>query len=133
MSRARFSSIPLDRLVLLIALDGVKTHVLTNAQHERSGLLADNVADPGALKRGPKELPLKPGEWNTVVLTIKGSLATVALNGVDVFEQTLDSGNSREFGLFHFADETEVRCAKRVAQRTLVGSRRGPPALAEAE
>jgi hypothetical protein len=99
----------LDRLVLLLDPDGVKLHWLTDAQHDRTGLAPDNVIVEPENRRGPTELPLRPREWNCVKLTLAGDTITIRVNGELVYERELERTNQRSFGLFHYADETEVR------------------------
>ena len=54
-------------------------------------------------------LPLKPKAWNQATLALKGDTLTLRLNGEPIHERTIERSSSRLFGLFHFADETEVR------------------------
>jgi hypothetical protein len=100
----------LDRVVFLLDPAGVKTHWLTDEQWDRTRLDATNASDDPATKRllnGP--LPLKPDDWNTVTLAFTGPVVRLSLNGTPIAERTLESWNSRTFGLFHYADQTEAR------------------------
>jgi tetratricopeptide (TPR) repeat protein len=99
----------LDRLAFLLEPDGVKVHWLTDAQYDRTGLAPDNAAVEKDSRRGPDALPLKPNAWNRVKLSLAGDTATLALNDTVVYERKLEPTNQRFFGLFHYADETEVR------------------------
>lgn len=97
------------RLALMLEPDGVKRHWLTDAQYERTGLAADNVAVEPECRRGPATLPLKAKAWNRVTLALAGDTITLRVNGELIYARALEPTNLRNFGLFHFADETEVR------------------------
>ena len=120
----------LDRLAFLIEPDGVKIHRLTDGAFERTGLAPDNIADEPENRRGPASLPLKPNAWNRLVLSLAGDKVTLELNGQPIYERTLEPTNQRSFGLFHYADETQVRVRNVTYQgnwpRTLPESLRPP-------
>jgi Protein of unknown function (DUF1583)/Protein of unknown function (DUF1581) len=99
----------LDRLAFLLEPDGVKVHLLTDGAYERSGLTADNARDESEFRRGPASLPLKPAAWNQLVLTVTGDKVALELNGQPIFERPIEPVNQRTFGLFHYADQTQVR------------------------
>ncbi len=99
----------LDRLAFLLAPDGVKVHRLTNDKFDRTGLAPDNATAEPAHRRGPERVPLKARDWNRVKLAVAGDKVSLRLNDVEVYERPLEPTNQRAFGLFHFADETEVR------------------------
>jgi hypothetical protein len=99
----------LDLLTFLLEPDGVKVHWLTDAQYERSGLRPDNAATETDNVRGPASLPLKPKDWNRLTLSLKGDRVTLRLNQTEIYAQPLESSNQRIFGLFHYADESDVR------------------------
>jgi hypothetical protein len=99
----------LDRLVLLLHPDGVNVHWLTDGIHDRTGLLPDNLMVEAANRRGPEKLPLKGRAWNRLRLSLAGNKLTLRLNDVEVYLRELEPTNQRLFGLFHYADETEVR------------------------
>ena len=42
-------------------------------------------------------------------MTLVGDTVKLMLNDVDVYECPVASTNQRQFGLFHYADETDVR------------------------
>lgn len=99
----------LDRLTFLLEPSGVRVHWMTDAQYERNGLLPDNVFDEPQNRRGPAQIPLKPGSWNKLKLALTDDVVSIALNGVEVYQRKLEMANQRNFGLFHYVDETEVR------------------------
>jgi hypothetical protein len=49
-------------------------------------------------------------------ITLTGDLVTLSLNGVEVYQRTLEATNQRFFGLFHYSDQTDVR-VRRVTWR----------------
>ena len=51
----------------------------------------------------------RPRAWNRLKLSLAGDTVTLELNGAVVYERPLEPTNQRLFGLFHYADETEVR------------------------
>ena len=99
----------LDRLAFLLEPDGVKIHGLTNGAFERNGLAGGNTRDEPENRRGPASVPLKPDAWNSLALSLAGDKVTLELNGQAIYERSLEPTNQRTFGLFHFADETQVR------------------------
>lgn len=99
----------LDRLAFLLRPDGVRIHWVTDGKHDRSDLSPANVYDEPANRRGPEQLPLKPGDWNHLQLRLNDDTVTLSLNRQVVYERTLQPTNQRTFGLFHFADETQAR------------------------
>ncbi len=94
----------LDRMVCLLEPDGVKIHWLTDGRWDRTGLTADNVEETVA-----KPLPLKAGDWNAVAFRTKGDTLTVELNGEAILTRAIEPTNLRHFGLFHYANESNVR------------------------
>ncbi len=99
----------LDRLAMMLDPKGVKLHWLTDGKYDRTELAPDNVVDEPRDRRGVASLPLKPDAWNRATLSLKGDVVSLALNGDLVFERVLEPTNGRQFGLFHYADETEAR------------------------
>ena len=127
----------LDRMVCLIEPDGVKIHWLTDGRWDRTGLTADNVDPPnvavslrdtnadratggqttknvdrasaGASRSDAATVPLKPREWNSIKFRTKGDTLTIELNGDVVFTHNIEPTNLRHFGLFHYANESDVR------------------------
>ena len=97
------------RMAFLMEPDGVKLHWLTDAQWDRTGWAPDNVVVEPAHRRGPALLPLKNDTWNELQLTVVGDTVRVTLNEVDVYEAPIPPTNQRQLGLFHYADETDVR------------------------
>ena len=97
------------RIAFLLEPEGVKAHWMTEGGRDLSGLAADNaVVEPGN-RRGPATLPLKPAQWNAVRLAVDGAKVTLELNGQVVYERVLEPAIGREFGLFHYKDQTAAQ------------------------
>jgi Domain of unknown function (DUF1583_N) len=99
----------LDRLTFLLEAEGVKIHWLTDGAYERSGLAPENSRNEPNNRRGPAFLPLKPGAWNRLTLSLAGDRVALELNDQAIYERTLEPINQRSFGHFHYADLTHVR------------------------
>lgn len=99
----------LDRLVFILAPERVRIHWLTDGRYDRTDVPPDNILDEPRNRRGPTPLPLRIGEWNHVRISITGDLASVELNDQLIYERELEPTNRRTFGLFHYADRTELR------------------------
>jgi len=97
----------LDRLVCLLEPDGVKVHWLTDGRYDRTGLLPGNVTVEAG--RGPQTLSLKPQAWNSIRLVVAGDTLTIFLNDKPVFVRPIEPTNLRQFGLFHYVNESSAR------------------------
>ena len=99
----------LDRMAFVLKPDGIRIHWITDSKWDAGEVRPDNlIAEPGS-HRGPAELPLKPDAWNQMTVAVDGSTVALTLNSTLIYEDTLDLNNHRTFGLFHFADQSEVR------------------------
>ena len=101
-----------DRLAMLLEPDGVKLHWMTEFNENASftkGLSLDNSIVDAASRRGPVAIPLMSKEWNKVQITLKDDTVALSLNGVLIFERSLESANNRQFGLYHDKHATSVR------------------------
>ena len=98
----------LGRAAFLLDPDGVKLHWQTDAQFERTGLEPDNVTVEKECQRGGRLL-LKSAAWNTMKLAIKGDVLTLSLNDALVYERTIEASNQRQFGLFRYGGDCDVR------------------------
>lgn len=120
----------IDRMAWILKPEGVRIHWITDNQWDSSEVSPDNLTDVPANHRGPAALPLKPDAWNPMTVTVKGSEVALRLNDQLVYECQLDANSSRTFGLFHFADQTQVR----VRNVTMSGNwPKRLPAVAEQE
>ncbi|MEQ9408942.1 MAG: DUF1583 domain-containing protein [Fuerstiella sp.] len=99
----------IDRLCLLMTKQGVRVHWLTDGAFDRTGISPDNQTDEPENRRGPSQLPLRPDAWNRVTVSLTGNRLSLMLNRELVYERDLDPHNQRRFGIFHFADRSEVR------------------------
>lgn len=99
----------LDRLCLLLGPEGVRVHWLTDGKFDRTGLPPDNVVDEPENRRGSGELPLHAGQWNRVRLATTGDTVSLSLNRELVYQRRLEPTNQRTFGLFYYADRSELR------------------------
>jgi len=99
----------LDRLVFLLHPSGVREHWITDSKYGPVELRPDNVSDAASNRRGKGNMPLMVGKWNRLVLSLRGSTASVQLNGQLVYECKLEPLNRRTFGLFHYAGATQAR------------------------
>jgi hypothetical protein len=95
----------IGRMAMILRPDGVRLHWITDAQWDRTGLAPDNMT----ATEHAHELRLKPDDWNQVTVRLVGDSVTLLVNAETVFERELEPSIRREFGLFHFADQTEAR------------------------
>ena len=91
----------LDRLAFLIKPDGVRLHWMTEGDNEWTGLTPDNEITEPDNRRGPPSVPLKPGDWNDMTVTVREETVQLALNGVVIYERRLERANDRLFGFYH--------------------------------
>lgn len=106
----------LDRLAFMIDPDGVRIHWITDGRFDPSETPPDNILDEPKNRRGPAQLPLLKDAWNHMRLSLVGSTVTLELNDQPIYERELESNNRRTFGLFRYADQTEVRVRNVVMQ-----------------
>ncbi|WP_422924867.1 DUF1583 domain-containing protein [Singulisphaera sp. PoT] len=99
----------LGRLAFILAPKGVSLHWLTDGEYDRTGLAPGNETPDPSGRRGPEQLPLKAGDWNRLKLTVEGNKVGLILNDVPIYERELEADNSRLFGFFHYAEETDCR------------------------
>jgi hypothetical protein len=109
----------LGRVAFLLEPDGVRLRWLTEGgEDDWTGLPPDNARDVPEHRRGPKPLPLKAGDWNTLAVKLGDAAATLELNGVAVYEYPLSPTDGRAFGLYH----DKARTATRVRNVVLTGN-----------
>lgn len=102
----------LGRLAFLMQADGVRLHWMTNNEVEWTALEADNSVIEPLNRRGPRTLPLKSGEWNSVTLQLTEGKVNIALNGEEIYERSLDDFTGRHFGLYHDRNKSAVQVRK---------------------
>ena len=106
----------LDRLAFLLTPNGVRHHWITDGRFDRTDVPPDNLFDEPQNRRGPAMLPLRAGDWNRLKLSLAGDTVSLQVNGKLIYERALEVTNRRTFGLFSFADQTEVRVRNVVMQ-----------------
>ena len=99
----------IGRTAFVLNPTGVNQLWLGDNDSIRYGHRLDSETSEPSNRRGPDSLPLKDNDWNTLQLQIKGDQLKLILNGVEIYVTQLDSTNQREFGLFHYANQTDVR------------------------
>ena len=101
----------LDRLTFLLDTQGVRLRWMTDTEgvDPWSGLPADNVIDEPERRRGPRPLPLKAGQWNSVRLSLGNSEIALELNDVEIYRRPIEPDNDRLFGFYHNAAATTAR------------------------
>lgn len=94
----------LDRQAFLIDPDGVTIHWITSGVWDQSGI------DPlnHTLVKPQIACPLIEG-WNQVRLELAGDRVKISVNERTVYDGDVHPTNDRTFGLFHYADQSEVR------------------------
>lgn len=101
----------LDRLAFLLTPDGVHVHWMTdnNEIDPWNGLPADNVVTEPEFRRGPRQIPLRAGQWNQVRLSLHDDRAVLELNDVEIYSRPLEPDNDRLFGLYHNSAGTSAQ------------------------
>ena len=100
----------LGRVAFLLDRPGIKLHWMTgDRSFEWTGLPADNAVDVPDSRRGPVTLPLKPGDWNSMRVSLGNDTVVLELNGVEIFQHPVELSNQRQFGFFHYKDRSEVQ------------------------
>ena len=98
-----------DRLVFLLDPAGVRTHWVTDSEHDTTGVLPDNSRLEPENIRGEGPLPLLKNDWNHLALQFQDDTVKVVLNQQLVYERHIEPENLRKLGLFYFCDQTAVR------------------------
>ncbi len=99
----------MDRLCFLIDPAGIKIHWLTDGPFERTDLAPDNATSEAANRRGPAKLPLLNNAWNRASVSLNDDVIELTLNGELVYQRPLEATNQRQFGFFHYADQSELQ------------------------
>jgi hypothetical protein len=99
----------LGRLAMLLETDGVRLHWITDIPHVAiGGLRPDNAVAIVQWQRGPKPLPLHPGAWNSVSVSMAADRMTLRLNGVEIYVLPRAPASNGNFGLFHYRNRTQA-------------------------
>ncbi|MCA9140678.1 MAG: DUF1583 domain-containing protein [Planctomycetales bacterium] len=108
------------RLAFLLESGGVRLRYLTTGASEWSGLAIDNAALEPLYRKGPRRLPLKENDWNSVRTQIKGGDILVHLNDQLIYQRPIESrlggeppvwelGSGTQFGLYRATRTTASR------------------------
>lgn len=98
----------LGQTAFLLRPNGVDVHAISNGKWQRQGMHSSTSAT-GQHGSGQRPLPLQQNAWNQLQFVVQGNTVRLVLNGSSVFEQEMDAANCRQFGLFHFVDQTTAR------------------------
>jgi hypothetical protein len=99
----------LGRLALMIEPNGVRIHWMTSGEVEWTGLSEDNATLEPLNRRGPRRLPLNPGQWNRVTLGLDNDTLKLTLNDVEIYARKMEVDNSRRFSFYHDRSRTAVQ------------------------
>jgi hypothetical protein len=98
----------LDRLAFLLRPDGVHTHWITDGKFDVTEHSGAATEWNSSWQRGTGPVPLQAYAWNRLRLSLAGHVVRLELNGQPIFERILEASNQRTFGVFHYADQTEL-------------------------
>lgn len=98
----------IDRTAFMLETDGVRIHRVTNGVFDRTGLSPDNMTTESANRRGPAALPLLDNQWNRVRVQLSGNIIDLYLNDEHIYHHPLEATNQRNFGIFHYADQSHA-------------------------
>ncbi|MEQ9406640.1 MAG: DUF1581 domain-containing protein [Fuerstiella sp.] len=98
----------IGRTAFLMEPTGVRLHWLT-ASNEWTSLPADNAVIEPLNRRGPRMLPLKSGEWNTVTISLSRGKLTLTLNSEEIYQRSVADMPGRQFGFYHDRNRSAVQ------------------------
>ena len=99
----------LGRLAFLVEPGGVRLHWLTDNVSEWTGLPEDNAVVEPLNRRGPRNPPLKSGEWNAMIVKLANGRVSLSLNGEEIYQRPLDDFYGRHFGFYHDRNKSAVQ------------------------
>lgn len=99
----------LDRLAFLLDPQGVREHWLTDSRYDTTDIGPQNVIDRPEYRRGPATLPLRIDDWNQLCVKLVDQQLQLVLNEQLIYERPIDPLRLQTFGLFRYADQSEVR------------------------
>lgn len=94
-------------LAFLIRPDGVSLHWIITERDVADLLPDDNEVTVLADQRGAGKLQLTEG-WNQAALSLRDDLLTLSVNNVEIYAHKLRPEDSRQFGLFHFRNQSKA-------------------------
>ncbi len=100
----------LDSQAFLLNPDGVEIHWITNGVWDRTGL------DPmNKTPTNQANVPLHSG-WNQLRFEVDSDVVNISVNQTNVYSGDVPKNNDRTFGLFHYADQSEVQVRNMIWQ-----------------
>ena len=99
----------LGQMAFLIESGGTQVHWMTSGGFEWTGLPADNKLLEPLSRRGPRPLPLKDGDWNTVTLARADGKVTITLNDEVIYQRAVDFGGDHSFGFYRDRTQTAAK------------------------
>ncbi len=98
----------LDRMVMLLTPESVQTYFVTDGAFQFEPESPVNMIRGNEIG-GSTPIRLKANDWNQCRVSIQNDGVSLSVNGTEIFQFQLDESNHRQFGLFHFADQTGAR------------------------
>ncbi len=99
----------LGRLAFLMETAGVRMHWLTDNDNEWTGLAPDNAIVEPLNRRGPRSLPLKNADWNSVTMKLTEGKVSLSLNGEEICERPVEDMANRHIGFYHNRNTSAVQ------------------------
>ncbi len=93
----------IGRLAFLLESGGVRVRWITSGETEWTGLQSDNAAIEPLNRRGPRPLPLKEKQWNTIIVKRLGGKCHITLNDELIYQRPDDFDIVPQFGLYRSA------------------------------
>ncbi|MBI1344868.1 DUF1583 domain-containing protein [bacterium] len=88
------------RVVFLLQPDGIQLRWITAGADEWTGLPAQNQIVEPLNRRGPRQLPLRVGDWNQVTVARQKDLLTVTLNNEEIYRRPIDWEHDHRIGFY---------------------------------
>ncbi|MBL8817192.1 MAG: DUF1583 domain-containing protein [Planctomyces sp.] len=99
----------LDRMVFLLTPDGVRTHWVTDGKWQQDDINPGNVSRERLTEETGLLPNLLPNAWNHIKLSIQADKAQLKLNDTMLCRINIPESSNRQFGLFHYSGESDVR------------------------
>ena len=99
----------IGRLAFLLEPTGVRVRWITTGELEWSGLEADNAALEPLNRRGPKPLPLREKDWNSLRVELSDNKVLITLNDQLIYQRPVDPNSETQFGLYRPTRNAEAR------------------------
>lgn len=102
----------LGQLAFMIEPDGVKTHwlALGTFDNDYRRIKNDNSVVESEYQRGPKNVPVKEGDWNSVTMSRRDNQVEFTLNGELIFARPIPQMDDFRPGFFRYVTaESKIR------------------------